>query len=99
MYDKEYKDIQNKLDNLKNELGEYMSKCKSQVDSIERATADLADLTELEDIRAKLKVKIDNLEKANEGFEEKIDQLDTLLGFWDTIPKKKIDYKADKTIK
>jgi chaperonin cofactor prefoldin len=99
MDDKKHKDIHNKLDNMKNELAEYMSQYKSEVDGIKKANADFTVFTELDEIKLKLKIKIDSLEKANQGLEEKISQLDNILSYWDNTLKKKIHYKSHKASK
>jgi hypothetical protein len=46
---------------------------------------------EVGDIISKLKAKMDSLEQADIELYKAVDELDAELGFWDTIPKKKID--------
>jgi hypothetical protein len=46
---------------------------------------------EVGDIISKFKAKLDSLDQANIELYKTVDELDAELGFWDTIPKRKID--------
>jgi hypothetical protein len=50
---------------------------------------------EVGDIISKFKAKLDSLDQANIELYKTVDELDAELGFWDTIPKKKIDKRTN----
>ena len=64
---------------------------ETELKNIEKQVNDL--VFEIGDIMSKLKAKMDSLEQADIELYKSVDELDAELGFWDTIPKKKIDYK------